>query len=175
MKTGSPFTMVRRSLWGSRRFSGLPDDAQRYLYLYLLTCPHQTSTGCLLLKEDYALADLRLAGADWTAAKYRKSLAALEAAELILMDPDAGEILITRWWQDNSPNNESWFSGARKQCQAIKSEKLRKAAKDSLEACWADFLARRSPGGANPLSQRTSPGIPVDERLRSLGNRLGAR
>ena len=42
-------------------------------------------------------------------------------------------ILIARWWKDNSPNNESWFGGARKQCEAIRSPALRNAAQTALE------------------------------------------
>jgi hypothetical protein len=69
-RTARPFTMVRRALWGSDRFMALPDDGCRYLYLYLLTCQHQTSVGCFVLKEAYALADLALTGAAWTATEY---------------------------------------------------------------------------------------------------------
>lgn len=174
-KASRPFTMVRRSLWGSERFVSLPDDPARYLYLYLLTCQHQTSSGCFVLKEAYALADLDMTGATWTTASYRKAKGALVASGLIMADDATGEILITRWWKDNSPNNESWFGGARKQCEAISSEALRTAAQDSLEACWADFQAGRSQAAATALGQRASPGAPVDERLRVLGNRLGPR
>jgi hypothetical protein len=152
--------MVRRSLWGSERFISVPDDPARYLYLYLLTCPHQTSSGCFVLKEAYALADLDMAGADWTAAKYRKAKAALITSGLIMADDATGEILITRWWKDNSPNNESWFGGARKQCEAISSGDLRIAALEALEACWAGFNAGRSQAAATSLSHRMTPGVP---------------
>ena len=56
--------MVRRSVWGSERFIALPSDEARYLYFYFLSCPHQTSSGCFVLKEAYALADLAMTGAD---------------------------------------------------------------------------------------------------------------
>ena len=174
-KASRPFTMVRRSVWGSERFVSLPADPARYLYLYLLTCPHQTSSGCFVLKEAYALADLDMAGADWTAAKYRQAKTALTNSGLIMADDATGEILITRWWKDNSPNNESWFGGARKQCEAISSSDLRAAAQEALEACWADFQAGRSQAVATALGHRTSPGVGVDEKLRALGNRIGAR
>jgi hypothetical protein len=165
--------MVRRSLWGSERFVSLPDDPARYLYLYLLTCPHQTSSGCFALKEAYALADLDMAGADWTAAQYRKAKTALVASGLIMADDATGEVLIARWWKDNSPNNESWFSGARKQCEAISSADLRTAALEALDACWGDFQAGRSQAAATALGRRTSPGVSVDEKLRAIGGRMG--
>lgn len=144
-RTARPFTMVRRTLWGSRRFAGLPDDRCRYLYLYLLTCPHQTSSGCFVLKEAYALADLRMTGAGWTAETYRQAFAALVAGGLILADEETGEVLVTRWWQDNSPNNKSWFDGARKQCGSIASERLKVAALGALDACQAAYEATIAP------------------------------
>jgi len=165
--------MVRRSIWGSERFVRLPDDPARYLYLYLLTCPHQTSSGCFVLKEAYALADLNLTGAAWTAEKYQQARAALETSGLILTDDATGEVLIDRWWKDNSPNNESWFAGARRQCEAIQSQRLRKAAQDSLEACWAEFIAAKVSTVGKVTSLRTSPEISLDERYRALGGRPG--
>ena len=167
--------MVRRSLWGSERFVSLPDDAARYLYLYLLTCPHQTSSGCFVLKEAYALADLDMAGAAWTASRYRETKTALVASGLIMADDATGEILIARWWKDNSPNNESWFGGARKQCEAIRSDNLRTAALEALDACWADFQTGKSQAAAAALGQRVNPGVPLDEKLRVLGSRIGSR
>lgn len=148
-------------------------DAPRYLYLYLLTCPHQTSSGCFVLKEAYALADLDMAGAEWSANAYREAKDALVNAGLILADDATGEILIVGWWKDNSPNNESWFCGARKQCEAICSDRLRNAALESLDACWADFQDGRSQAAARALSPRGSPGVPVSERLRVLTGRTG--
>ena len=165
-KNSRPFTMVRRSLWNSDRFSRLPDDGCRYLYLYFLTCPHQTSCGCFVLKEAYALADLALIGADWNAEKYRETKAAIADSGLILADEATGEILITRWWNDTSPSNESWFAGARKQCEAIHSAGLRAAALAALEAAWADF--RGIPAGPRPTTLN-----PADEKLRALANRMG--
>jgi hypothetical protein len=162
--------MVRRSLWSSERFSALPDDAARYLYIYLLTCPHQTSSGCFVLKEAYALADLHLAGSDWTASKYQKAKAALIASGLIIADDATDEILILRWWKDNGPNNDSWFMGAQRQCEAIKSNALRTATQEALGVCWQEFLASKlpsTPRGPNEFTH--SPD--ATERLSTLRNR----
>lgn len=142
-KAGRPFTMVRRSIWGSIRFCSLPDDDCRYLYFYLLTCPHQTSSGCMILKEAYALADLQLFGADWDAEKFRAKTSEIESSGLILTDAMTGEILITRWWDQNGPNNQKWFEGARTQCEAITSEDLRKAAHEALETSWQTFISAK--------------------------------
>lgn len=155
-KPVKPFTMVRRSIWGSARFAALPSDTDRYLYIYLLTCPHQTASGCFKLKEGYALDDLRMTGANWTADKYRAARSDLVDSGLICHDEHTGEILISRWWQDNPPDNEAWFVGARRQCEAIESPELQRAALAALEECYGVFLAGKelSP----PAALRTGSG-----------------
>ena len=164
--------MVRRSIWRSKRFLSLPDDATRYLYLYFLTCPHQTSSGCFRLNEAYALADLAMTGSDWTPAKFMTAKAAIVGSGLILADEETDEILITRWWQDNGPNNESWFTGAEKQCDAIESAELKTAAQDALKACWESYHAARLPsaprGGSQPHGFPTAA-----DKLAALRNRTG--
>lgn len=167
--------MVRRSVWGSERFISLPSDEARYLYFYFLSCPHQTSSGCFVLKEAYALADLAMTGADWPASKYRTTKAALVASGLIMADDATSEILITRWWKDNSPNNESWFGGARKQCEAIRSPTLRNAAQAALDECWDSFQVARSPTPVRLISPSTSLGIDPGAKVQMLNERLGGR
>lgn len=171
-KTTHPFTMVRRAIWGSRRFGGLPDDAARYLYFYYLTCPHQTAVGCMVLKEDYALADLRLTGAEWDAPTLRSKTADIAASGLIETDAETGEILITRWWQDNSPTNESWFVGALNQIDAIKSQKLRKIAQDSLGECWRAFQSAKVSPSPNGIRQ-PEPAPGRADLVATLNRRLG--
>lgn len=146
-----PFTMVRRALWASRRFAGLPDDASRYLYLYFLTGPHQTASGCFVAKTAYVLADLAMPGSDWTADTLAVRRRHLVNAGLVLADDDTGETLITRWWKDNGPCNPDWFQGARKQCEAIESQALREAAVLSLDDCWNAFQEQR--GHARPTRE----------------------
>src|SRR5215469_7860711 len=128
-----PFTMVRRSIWGSARFRSLPGSDAKLLYFYFLTCPHQTGTGCFVHNEAYALADLNKAGLNWTPDYYVNRKAEVEASGLVLSDHDTGEILIDRWWGGAGPNNQKWFDGARVQCGAIESPTLRQAAQESLQ------------------------------------------
>jgi hypothetical protein len=169
--TAQKFTMVRRSLWDSRRFRALPDDSCRYLYLYLLTCHHQTQTGSFVLKEAYALADLAMTGADWTASRFREAKDALVTGELILADDATGEILIAKWWEANGPNNQKWYDGARKQCEAISSPRLRQAALDALNASWGANLTAR--GLPPPAAARTpSPHSSLNERIAAVTDRM---
>jgi hypothetical protein len=167
-----PFTMVRRSIWDSRRFTALPDDLCRYLYFYCLSCSHQTGTGCFVAREAYILSDLAKPGADWTAATYRARLQHLIASGLILVDAETNEILIVGWWKDNGPSNESWFAGAKKQCEGIESQTLREAAQGALADCWEAFLS------AKGLPQRqgaslSGNAISASERVATLLARSG--
>jgi hypothetical protein len=163
--------MVRRSIWHSERLDALASDAERYLFFYFLTCPHQTASGCMVLLDAYALGDLNKRGADWSLARYHEVRAALVKSELICHDQTTSEILITRWWQDNGPNNESWFAGAKRQCEAIRSDRLRKAALDALKSCWDEFMASKVPMAANVSKLRNGPEITPDERWNALGVR----
>lgn len=156
-----PFTMVRRALWGSQRFCALPDDATRYLYLYYLTGPHQTASGCFLAKDGYVLADLAMPGADWTATLLTERKQHLIASDLIMADATTGETLVKRWWKDNGPNNRDWYQGAQKQCEAIQSLPLREAAVEALEEYWSAFQAKRE------LPDSLDHDYPI-----SVGNRL---
>ena len=166
-----PFTMFRRSIWHSKRFASLPNDAARYLYIYFLTHPQQTSTGCFRLTAPHALADLAaMTGADWTAANYEAGRAAIIKNELILADDETHELLITRWWQDNGPTNEDWFNGVRKYCEAIKSPSLRAAAQDALGVCWQAFLTSKLPSIPRGASEPT-PFPTAADRLNALGNK----
>lgn len=154
-KSVKPYTMVGRDIWRSKAFKMLPDDMARYLYLYFLTSPHQTSSGCMVMKEAYALGDLGLQGAAWTPEAYRRYKSVLVNAGLILVDDETDEILVTGWWNDRPPNNPDWFIGAEKQCDAISSPLLRKAAQDALGVHREAFEASRlSPARLALLNNR---------------------
>jgi hypothetical protein len=157
-KTSKPFTMVRRSIWGSARFRSLPNSDAKLLFFYFLTCPHQTGTGCFVHNEGYALTDLKKAGMVWTPDYYRARKSEVEASELILSDPETGEILIDRWWDGNPPNNEKWLHGARAKCDTIESPALRQAAHEALDRAWAAF--REAKGLPLPLAKTGSSGLP---------------
>ncbi|MGQ0741985.1 MAG: hypothetical protein ACT4OG_06790 [Alphaproteobacteria bacterium] len=159
-----PFTMVARSLWYSEKFEALPDDGTRYLYVYLLTCPHQTSCGCFVLHEAYVLDDLNKTGSEWTRDKLRNALEAITKRGLALYDAKTGEILLTTWWKNYPPNNPSWREGAERQCESIQSDLLRDAALRELQNRCA---ARSKP----PIPDTPTAGL-KDERLIALRRRL---
>jgi len=141
VKPKKPFTMVLRSLWQSERFTGLPNDQARYLFLYFLTCKHQTASGCFQLPDAYALSDLEMAGSCWTKEEYGHSRDALVQSGLIHFDRQTSEILINGWYRANPPTNAAWITGARRQCAAIESETLRQLALKALSECSDEIEA----------------------------------
>ena len=52
------FSKISPKLWRSPRFRSLESGDERLLYLYVLTCEHQSSAGCFRLPDAYAASDL---------------------------------------------------------------------------------------------------------------------
>jgi hypothetical protein len=124
------FSKVSPKLWRSGRFRDLSDDA-RLLYLFLLTCEHQTSAGCCRIPGAYATADL---GAKWTAERLHAARDHLSKAELIVHDDNTDEYFVCRWFKHNPPTNQKHLQGVRRMISELDSEAVREvAAADLLE------------------------------------------
>ena len=80
------FAKISCSIWSSEKFTSLPDDNARLLYLYLHTCPHVNSLGCYVLRPGYALSDLGWDADTEGAIRYRNGIEALSKASLIGFD-----------------------------------------------------------------------------------------
>lgn len=102
------FAKISCSIWRSRKFTGLPNDEARYLYLYLHTCPHVNSLGCFVLPEGYALADLK-----WTdPTRYRDGLDTLSRAGLIGFQEDESVVRIVDFLKHSPFANPSHATGS---------------------------------------------------------------
>jgi hypothetical protein len=146
-----PFTKVVPTLWRSRRFRELPDNA-KLLFVYLLTNGHQNSAGCYALPDGYACDDLVWEVADLVAARD-----VLIEADLIDYDPESGEILIRRWFKHNPPMNQKHYQGTERLVSGISSDRLRDAAGADLTPGWPTAQPRPinvqpAPSGANGIS-----------------------
>ena len=142
------FSKVSPALWGSERFTALPSDDARFVYLYLLTCEHQTSAGAFKLKDGYATDDLK-----WEASRYHTARQQLVQADLIHLDETASVILITRWFKHNPPMNESHFRGIAKVIQKLPSITLASEAQVELQQAFdAVQLARATAKAAAGMS-----------------------
>jgi hypothetical protein len=117
------FSKISPAVWHSSRFNGLPSQDGRYLYLYLLTSPHQTSAGAYSLPEGYACADLQ-----WPKEKYCVARTELIAADLVDFDAESEVVLIKRWFKHNPPMNQKHLQGILKQLERLPSARLQETA-----------------------------------------------
>ena len=125
------FNKVSPTLWQSSRFMDLPSDGGRFLYLYLLTCPHQNSAGCFWLPDGYACNDLC-----WDAKRYQQARQELVAADLIQFDKGNQVVLIKRWFKHNPPMNKSHAIGIEKVLIRCTSPELQQECHDALMEAW---------------------------------------
>jgi hypothetical protein len=123
------FTKVSRTLWRSKKFRAVSNDA-RLLYLYLLTCPHNNAAGCFVLPPEYGRADIEFSVSQW-----EDSLSALSEAGLVLSDRTEEVILITNWFTFNAPLNGKHAAGIRKVIASVPSPRLKALCAAAFEAC----------------------------------------
>jgi len=62
------YSKIQKRIWNSPTFNRLSEDA-KFLWFYLLTCPHGNILGLFVLKPGYACADL-----GWSEERFRKRL-----------------------------------------------------------------------------------------------------
>jgi hypothetical protein len=86
------------ALWNDEDFLGLSETAQK-IFFYLLTNIHSNLLGLYVLKEGYALSDLRII----EPRKYRNGLSEIQTAGLIDFDATSGTVLIKRHYLSASP------------------------------------------------------------------------
>lgn len=123
------FVKVSQTVWKSKKFRALPNDDGRYLYLYILTCPHSNSPGCFDLPMSYASGDLR-----WENDRIKAALDSLCEAALIRFDSEENTVLIENWFEFNSPANPKHAVGMLSQLKQASSDELRLACGKAVEA-----------------------------------------
>ena len=138
------FTKISPAVWGSERFNKLLSDDARCLYLYLLTCEHQTSAGAFRLKDGYATDDLK-----WDAPRYHAARLDLVEADLIHFDDAASCILITRWLKHNPPMSETHHIGIERQLERLPLQAIWKVARQAANEAWDSVKAAKLAKG-NP-------------------------
>lgn len=121
------FSKISPELWDSERFKTLPSDDGRYLYLYLLTCRHQTSAGAYRLPDGYAATDLR-----WMPERYVKARELLVQADLIRFDDQTSVVMITRWFKHNPPMNADHLKSIENELERLPSPTLAQEAHNDL-------------------------------------------
>lgn len=121
------FSMVSPKLWDSPRFHALGSDDARYLYVYLLTCKHQTTAGAFSLPIAYGAADLR-----WSVDRLAKALQQLVDGGMIVHDPETQEIFVLRWFRHNTVAKGKHRQGVERIICELDSDRVREAAEADL-------------------------------------------
>jgi hypothetical protein len=117
------FSPVPPWVWNAQNFRSLK-SAEKLVFLYLITSPHQSSAGVARIPLAYATADLQLPRGVFAGA-----LVELRKAELIDFDADTDEIVILDWWRFNTPgNNAKWRAAIDKTHAGVISPRLRAVA-----------------------------------------------
>lgn len=135
------FSKISPELWDSERFNTLPSDDGRYLYLYLLTCRHQTSAGAYKLPDGYAATDLR-----WLPERYVKAREQLQKADLIRFDSQTSVVMITRWFKHNPPMNADHLKSIEGELERLPSLLLAEEAHSDLLMIQESLDAERLAG-----------------------------
>ena len=129
---------ISPALWQSKRFNTLPSDDGRYLYLYFLTCEHQSSAGCYRISDGYACDDLQ-----WPEERYLKARSQLITADLIAFDDDCLVVMICRWFKHNPPMNEKHLIGIERILEKLPSTTIQNAALTALNEAWEALAAEK--------------------------------
>ncbi len=122
------YSKVSPFVWDSRRFRGLSSITVKFTLFYMLTSKHVNSSGCYLLPDAYACADLGL-----TLDQYITARAELIQAGMIVFDEATSEVLIDLWFKHNPPMNPDHMTGTSRQLEFIDSPTLRQIATERLE------------------------------------------
>ncbi len=102
------YQKIHAQIWHDEKFISLTDDA-KYLFLYILTSPHNNSLGVYVLPPQYAAADL-----GWTEKRLREPFQELLAKGLILYDERVKLVCIKNHLKHNVIENENQAKAAAK-------------------------------------------------------------
>lgn len=138
------FSKVSPQIWRSKRFGTLGDDARMFI-LYLLTCQHQTSAGCMSLPDAYAAADLH-----WTGERLQAARQAVIDADMLVHDGASDEYFVRRWYQHNPPTNSKHRHGVERLISELDSEAVQEAAQCEYQSLSPAQDAAKA-GGDNRL------------------------
>lgn len=88
------YSKVYKKIWKNKKFKDLKDE-QKFLFLYLLSCPHANILGFYYLPKKYISSDL-----SWSPSKIAQHLKILSKG-LIKYDEENKVILILSWLEHN--------------------------------------------------------------------------
>lgn len=121
------FTKISSSLWRSKRFIALSDDA-KLVFIYLLTSEHITSAGCCRLPDGYALVDL-----NWTPDRYRSARQELVDSGMVVFDTATSDLFVTGWFRHSPAMNQSHQKSIERCISEIESDAVRERAEEEFD------------------------------------------
>lgn len=158
------FSKVSPKLWRSPRFRGLEDERAKLLYLYVLTCQHQTSAGCFKLPDAYVIADL-----GWATEHFAVARASLVEAGLLFHDPATEEYFVPRWYRHNPGTNTNHKKGICRLISELDSDALREIAEQEYSDCHPE---ESNPIAASSIPNGNGSHLTNTRFLKSMGGRL---
>ncbi|MER9755410.1 hypothetical protein NKJ46_18470 [Mesorhizobium sp. M0166] len=147
------YSKISPKVWRSPRFRSQTDDS-RLLYIYLLTCEHQSSAGCFRLPDAYAAENL-----NWPIERVQAARTPLVVCELVAHDPETFEYFIPRWFRHNQTTNPKHLQGVMRLISELDSDPIREAAEAELE----ESLESKAQTSPNVVSVREK--LPGNDRL----------
>lgn len=128
------FGKVSPTVWSSRKFTRLPDDSSKLLFLYCLTAPHSNSVGLYKLPIGYICEDL-----GWTTERCRKGIETLSKGLLIRYDEGEKTVWIEQWFRFNPPSNANHGLKCVRDLEALAPSNLRTEAAHALKR-WSETV-----------------------------------
>ena len=137
----SEYSKIQKRIWNSRTFHHLSEDA-KFLWFYILTCPHSNMLGLYVLKPGYVHEDL-----GWSNQRFSKSFNELLNIQLsngcqglIKYDSDNNLILIKNFLEHNPLQNPNQVTAAIKKIRDLPISPLFKDLKLFIEQLQQPFI-----------------------------------
>ena len=112
-------------MWTDEKFKNLSDDA-KFLFIYILSCPHRNMLGFYFLPIPYASFDL-----NWNDERLSKGLQQLLEKGLITYNFDTSIVFIKNFLKYNPLDNPNQVKGAIKALKVIPTNGLDKGLLDN--------------------------------------------
>lgn len=128
------YTKVDELIWTDEKFKTLSDDG-KFLFFYILTCPHRNVIGLYFLPIPYGSFDL-----GWTAERFTEGLRELSEKGMIKHNSTTNIIFIPNFLKYNPLENPNQVKGAINAISKIPSSGLDSAFIKTLQTLNKPFL-----------------------------------
>lgn len=128
------FTKIDELLWTDEKFKKLSDDG-KFLFLYVLSCPHRNILGFYFLPIPYGSFDL-----DWKSERFTKGLQELLDKGLINYNFDTNIIFIKNFLKYNPLENPNQVKGAIKALNTLPTNSIDTELVSYLETINKPFI-----------------------------------